>query len=164
MSSTAWRAKLGLRAGLPDDEAFIGETFAFLQQHRPDFTLFFRRLSRLPATVEAADTARTDAPLRDLFVDRAACDAWLQRWRARLAQTPWADAERQAAMLAANPKYVLRNWLAEVAIRHARAGDFSEVQRLLSCLRQPYAEQPEFEDYAALPPDWASGLEVSCSS
>jgi len=158
------RAKLGLRAGLPDDEAFIGETFAFLQQHRPDFTLFFRRLSRLPATVEAADTARTDAPLRDLFVDRAACDAWLQRWRARLAQTPWADAERQAAMLAANPKYVLRNWLAEVAIRHARAGDFSEVQRLLSCLRQPYAEQPEFEDYAALPPDWASGLEVSCSS
>ena len=158
------RAKLGLRAGLPDDEAFIGETFAFLQQHRPDFTLFFRRLSRLPATVDAADTARTDAPLRDLFVDRAACDAWLQRWRARLAQTPWADAERQAAMLAANPKYVLRNWLAEVAIRHARAGDFSEVQRLLICLRQPYAEQPEFEDYAALPPDWASGLEVSCSS
>ena len=59
---------------------------------------------------------------------------------------------------------VLRNWLAEVAIRQARAGDFSEVQRLLSCLRQPYAEQPEFEDYAALPPDWASGLEVSCSS
>jgi uncharacterized protein YdiU (UPF0061 family) len=54
------RAKLGLREALSDDEAFIGETFAFLQHH-PDFTLFFRRLSRLPAT-EAADTARTDAP------------------------------------------------------------------------------------------------------
>jgi len=155
------RGKLGLRAGLDDDEAFIGETFGFLQQHRPDFTLFFRTLSKLPG--EAASPA-SDAPLRDLFVDRAAVDAWLANWRARLAQTPWDDAERQAAMLAANPKYILRNWLAETAIRQAKTGDFTEVRRLLACLRKPYDEQPEYEDYAALPPDWASGLEVSCSS
>jgi len=155
------RAKLGLRAGTDDDEAFIGETFGFLQQHRPDFTLFFRALSKLPG--EAAGTP-ADAPLRDLFVDRAACDAWLANWRARLAQTPWEDVERQAAMRAANPKYVLRNWLAEQAIRKAKSGDFSEVSRLLACLRKPYDEQPEYEGYAALPPDWASGLEVSCSS
>ncbi len=158
------RAKLGLREGLPDDEQFIGETFGFLQQHRPDFTLFFRTLSKLPAAVHGPERAKTDAPLRDLFVDRAACDAWLDNWRARLAQTPWEDAARQSAMLAANPKYVLRNWLAEQAIRQAKAGDFSEVSRLLACLRKPYDEQPEYEDYAALPPDWASGLEVSCSS
>jgi len=67
-------------------------------------------------------------------------------------------------MLAANPKYILRNWLAEVAIRKAKNGDFSEVRRVLNCLRQPFAEQPEFEAYAALPPDWANGLAVSCSS
>lgn len=158
------RAKLGLRTGLDDDEAFIGETFGLLQQHRPDFTLFFRALSRLPGKVEGEKSTKADAALRDLFVDRTACDTWLATWRARLAQTPWDDGERQAAMLAANPKYVLRNWLAEQAIRQAKTGDFSEVQRLLSCLRHPYAEQPEFEDYAALPPDWASGLEVSCSS
>jgi len=157
-------AKLGLRSGLADDEAFIGATFAFLQQHRPDFTLFFRTLSKLPAAVDPEKQAKTDAPLRDLFIDRAACDTWLASWRARLAQTPWADAERQAAMLAANPKYVLRNWLAEQAIRLANKKDFSEVRRLLACLRQPYDEQPEFEAYAALPPDWARGLEVSCSS
>jgi uncharacterized protein YdiU (UPF0061 family) len=42
--------------------------------------------------------------------------------------------------------------------------DYSEVQRLLTCLRRPYDEQPEFDDLAAQPPDWASGLEVSCSS
>ncbi len=153
------RAKLGLRDGLPDDEAFIGETFGLLQQHRPDFTLFFRTLSGL-----AGEAGASDAALRDMFVDRSACDAWLEGWRARLAQTPWGDAERQAAMRAANPKYVLRNWLAEVAIRKARNGDYSEVQRLLACLRRPYDEQPEFEGYAALPPDWANGLEVSCSS
>ncbi|MDP3637351.1 MAG: YdiU family protein, partial [Azonexus sp.] len=148
------RAKLGLLSGLPDDENFIGETFAFLQQHRPDFTLFFRTLSKLPATtlkttadpttIEATAGPRTieatagrtvnrekqakiDAPLRDLFIDRAACDVWLAHWRARLALTPWADTERQAAMLTANPKYVLRNWLAEKAIRQARDNDFSEV-------------------------------------
>ena len=109
-------------------------------------------------------SAESDAPLRDLFVDRAACDAWLANWRARLAQTPWDDGERQAAMLAANPKYVLRNWLAEAAIRKAKLKDYSGVQRVLTCLRHPYDEQPEFDDLAALPPDWASGLEVSCSS
>jgi len=157
-------AKLGLRAKLDGDEDFIGETFGFLQQHRPDFTLFFRALSRLPGAVDPENAAKTDAPLRDMFVDRSACDVWLAGWRARLAQTPWDDAERQAAMLAANPKYVLRNWLAEVAIRQAKAGDFSEVQRLLACLRHPYDEQPEFDAYAALPPDWANGLAVSCSS
>ena len=67
-------------------------------------------------------------------------------------------------MLACNPKYVLRNWLAETAIRKAQSKDFSEVENLLSCLQQPFSEQPEYEHYAALPPDWARGLEVSCSS
>ena len=85
-------------------------------------------------------------------------------WRARQAPPPWDEGARQAAMRAANPKYVLRNWLAEVAIRKAQEGDFSEVGCLLDCLRRPFAEQPEFERYAALPPDWASSLEVSCSS
>ena len=157
-------AKLGLREAVDDDEAFIGETFGLLQQHRPDFTQFFRALTQLPAEVDAENQAKTDAPLRDLFVDRAACDAWLANWRARLAQTPWDDAARRAAMRAANPKYVLRNWLAEVAIRKAQDKDFSEVERLLACLRRPFDEQPELSAYAALPPDWANGLEVSCSS
>jgi uncharacterized protein YdiU (UPF0061 family) len=158
------RAKLGLRAALADDEAFIGETFGLLQRHRPDFTLFFRALSRLPAAVDGNKPGNSDDTVRDLFVDRAACDAWLAGWRARLEQTPWDDPGRQAAMRAANPKYVLRNWLAEAAIRKARGRDFTEVGRLLDCLRRPFDEQPEFEQYAAPPPDWASGLEVSCSS
>ena len=162
----AWlmRAKLGLRAALPEDEEFIGATFAFLQQQRPDFTLFFRALCTLPVAVDAKNRENTDAPLRDLVVDRSAADAWLAAWRGRLGQTPWEDGERQAAMRMANPKYVLRNWLAELAIRKAREKDFSEVARLLACLRRPFDEQPEFSAYAALPPDWASGLEVSCSS
>jgi uncharacterized protein YdiU (UPF0061 family) len=63
-----------------------------------------------------------------------------------------------------NPKFVLRNHLAEQAIRQANEKDFSEVARLLDVLRRPFDEQPENEAYAGLPPDWASDLEVSCSS
>ncbi len=157
-------AKLGFHQALPDDERFIGELFDFLQQHRPDFTLFFRALSALPAAVDRNNLTKTDAPLRDLFVDRRACDAWLLTWRARLAQTPWLDEERQAVMRATNPKYVLRNWLAEQAIRQAKNKDFSELNRLQECLSNPFDEQPEYEAYAALPPDWANGLVLSCSS
>ena len=63
-----------------------------------------------------------------------------------------------------NPKYVLRNYLAQVAIEKAQNKDFTELARLLAVLQRPYDEQPEHEAYAALPPDWASDLEVSCSS
>jgi len=158
------RAKLGFVAAHDSDEAFIDETFAFLQQHRPDFTLFFRTLCKLPATVTPENQAKIDAPLRDQFIDRSACDVWLSNWRLHLAQTPCSDGERQTMMLAANPKYILRNWLAEAAIRKAKEKDYSELERLLTCLQHPYDEQPEFEVYAGLPPDWADGLEVSCSS
>jgi uncharacterized protein YdiU (UPF0061 family) len=158
------RAKLGLHDSLPGDEELVGEAFALLQSQHLDFTLFFRQLAALPAAARPDQRALSDAPLRDLFIDRDAGDAWLATWRARLALTPWDDPARQAAMRAASPRYVLRNWLAETAIRQARQGDYSEVERLLRCLRRPFDEQPEFAAYAAPPPDWARDIEVSCSS
>jgi len=64
-----------------------------------------------------------------------------------------------------NPKYILRNYLAEIAIRKAQEGqDFSEIERLRQLLASPFDEQPEFGDYAKEPPDWARQIEVSCSS
>lgn len=134
---------------------------------RADFTRFWRALGELPAQVEAMDgaaRAQADAPIRDLIVDRAEADAWLARWRERLAWAPQADAARQAAMRAVNPKDVLRNWMAEEAIRKAKDKDFGGVAELLGLLRRPFDEQPDFERYAAPPPDWASSLSVSCSS
>ena len=71
---------------------------------------------------------------------------------------------RKSAMHAVNPKYVLRNYLAQNAIEKAQNKDFSEIARLLSVLEKPFDEQPENAHYAAQPPDWASSLEVSCSS
>ncbi len=152
-------AKLGLSSVLADDAALIDGLFSILQASHVDFTLFFRRLGDL----RQGDPG-TDAPLRDLFIDRAAFDAWAVQYRLRLAQENSVDAARRLAMNAANPKYVLRNYLAQVAIEKAQKKDFTEVATLLAVLEKPFDEQPEHEHYAALPPDWASHLEVSCSS
>ena len=71
---------------------------------------------------------------------------------------------RRRQMLAVNPKYILRNYLAQQAIERAEAGDFREVESLHDLLQKPFDEQPDFEDYAAEPPDWARHLDLSCSS
>ncbi|MEV4783134.1 YdiU family protein [Burkholderia sp. LMU1-1-1.1] len=155
-------AKLGLtrlERYADADRALFDAMFALLQANGVDFTLFFRRLSG----VKAAD-ASGDEPLRDLFIDRPAFDAWAFQYRERLQAEASDDAQRQLAMNKINPKYVLRNYLAQVAIEKAQNKDFSEVERLLAVLQRPYDEQPEHNHYAALPPDWASHLEVSCSS
>jgi uncharacterized protein YdiU (UPF0061 family) len=155
------RAKLGL-ATSGDDRPLFDALFGAMQESHVDFTLLFRRLCDL--RTDAADPAAADAALRDLFIDRAAFDAWALQYRARLRQEGRSDAERGAAMRRANPKYILRNYLAQTAIEQAQNGDFGEVRRLLAVLERPYDEQPEHDAYAALPPDWASHLEVSCSS
>jgi len=153
------RAKLGLESAREGDDKLANGLFEIMHANRADFTLTFRNLSKL----RKAD-ASGDAPVRDLFLDRAAFDAWALQYRERLAHEARDDAARAAAMNRVNPKYVLRNHLAEQAIRQASEKDFTEVARLLDVLRRPFDEQPENQAYAGLPPDWASDLEVSCSS
>ena len=152
-------AKLGLATTADGDSALIDAMFAIMQASHVDFTLFFRRLGNL-----RRDDPLQDAPLRDLFIDRTAFDAWAVQYRARLLEEDSSDVVRKLAMDATNPKYVLRNHLAQVAIEKAQNKDFTEVARLLAILEKPFDEQPEHEPYAGLPPDWASHLEVSCSS
>ncbi|XYY50002.1 protein adenylyltransferase SelO [Massilia sp. GER05] len=152
-------AKLGLKSAQENDRALADDMFKLMQANRVDFTLFFRRLGDL-----RLEEPETDAPLRDLFLDRPAFDAWAVAYRARLRQETSVDAARRVAMHAVNPKYILRNYLAQVAIEKAQNGDFEEVRRLLGVLERPFDDQPENDAYAALPPDWASHLEVSCSS
>nr|WP_307723531.1 YdiU family protein [Massilia sp. Mn16-1_5] len=152
-------AKLGLSTYDAGDRALFDSLFTIMQGSHVDFTLLFRRLGDL-----RVDAPETDAPLRDLFIDRAAFDDWAVRYRARLRRENSVDAERRGAMNRVNPKYVLRNYLAQQAIERAQNGDYGGVRELLAVLEQPFDEQPEHEHYAALPPDWAAHLEVSCSS
>jgi uncharacterized protein YdiU (UPF0061 family) len=157
-------AKLGLATFQDGDRALIDALFTIMQASHVDFTLLFRRLGALRQNVPAADLAAADAPLRDLFIDRAAFDEWAVRYRARLASETTTDDARRAAMNGVNPKYVLRNYLAQQVIEQAHNGDYSGVRELLAVLEQPFDEHPGHEAWAALPPDWAAHLEVSCSS
>jgi uncharacterized protein YdiU (UPF0061 family) len=160
-----WRSKLGLQASEDTDRELIDDLLRRMASDHSDFTITFRRLCDFDSAPGAPNTA-----LRDLFIDREAFDAWGQRYTARLARESSIDAERALRMRANNPKYVLRNHLAEVAIRAAEQGSFDEIERLLKVLRHPFDEQvagvpPEqAEAYAGFPPEWAQSIEVSCSS
>jgi len=160
-----FHAKAGLAERRPGDEVLIEGLLALLHANRVDWTVFWRRLADL--RVDAAPASTADGA-RDLFVDRPAFDAWAVEYRARLAAESSRDAERAVRMKHVNPKYVLRNHLAEVAIGRARGDDGSpdvaELRRLLQVLRRPYDEQPDAEAYAQLPPEWAGSLHLSCSS
>ncbi len=149
------RAKLGLADEQAPDRELIETILKLLAQDRVDYTIFWRRLSQHRA-------GGPQEPVRDLFLDRAAFDAWMLRYAARSATVP--DPAQAELMLRTNPKYVLRNHLGEQAIRAAKLHDFSEVERLLAVLEQPFDEQPERDAYAGFPPDWASSISISCSS
>jgi uncharacterized protein YdiU (UPF0061 family) len=152
-------AKLGLQTSLEDDALLFEQLFKTMTASHVDFSNFFRALGNFQ-TAEGAG----NAVLRDMFIDRAGFDAWAANYRARLLAEHSADGARKLAMDAVNPKYVLRNYLAQVAIDKAVNKDYSEIATLLAVLEHPFDEQPEHAAYAALPPDWASHLEVSCSS
>ena len=110
-------------------------------------------------------TGPTVQPFIDLFLDREAAQAWLERYLQRIGSNRAMDrGTRLDLMLAANPLYVLRNHLAQKAIEDAQAGDFIEVDRLMRVLGSPYAYQVGMDAYAAQTPAWAAKIEVSCSS
>ena len=156
---TALRAKLGLHSERDEDRDLADDLLKLMAQDRADFSITWRRLAGFDSAADAVTPS-----VRDLFIDRAAFDAWATRYGERLRAESSIDAERAARMNRVNPKFVLRNHLAETAIERARAGDFSEVQRLLKVLQRPFDEQAEHEADAGFPPVWATELEISCSS
>ena len=154
------RKKLGLAELDEQAVSVIDELLQIMQNDGRDYTLTLRALSRF-RTGEAAD----NTSLRDMFINRSKFDHWAQNYTALLMRSNSDDGQRQQAMNQRNPKYILRNYLAQVAIDKARQNkDYSEIERLLRCLQNPFAEQPEFDDYASEPPDWARTIAVSCSS
>jgi uncharacterized protein YdiU (UPF0061 family) len=179
-------AKLGLapfRAEGPEsaddpasDAAFIDALFTLLSAVETDFTLFFRNLANVPlARLPELDSATLLAPLQAAYYDpeaaervRAATRSWLERYRERATAQGLSDALRKARMDAVNPRYILRNYLAQLAIDATEQGDANAVGELLDVLRRPYDEQPGRERFAEKRPDWArqrAGCSMlSCSS
>ncbi len=161
--ATEYMRLMCAKLGLPFEEASVPLVTGLLDvmaENRVDYTIFFRALSAFDSAPDAKNTR-----LRDLFIAREAFDAWAQGYGERLRAIGSDDRARAAQMKRVNPKYVLRNYLAETAIRKARdERDYAEIERLRSLLARPFDEQPEFDDYAKEPPDWARQIEVSCSS
>lgn len=158
-------AKLGLDAVLAGDADLQQDLLQHLHRERVDWTVFWRRLS--VAVRESAHLTHAFEPVQDLFMDRAPWQAWLDRYQQRLDEQGRDAQARQTTgerMLRTNPKFVLRNHLAELAIREACAGRFQMVADLLAVLHQPFAEHSAHEDWAGLAPEWASSLHISCSS
>ena len=149
------RAKLGLLDTQDDDSALVESTFKLLAANKVDYTIFWRRLCGF--TPQSGHEA-----VRDLFFDRESFNAWALQYSERIAHV---DTLLQAdLMLKSNPKFVLRNHLGEEAIRAAKLKDFSQVNTLLQLLQSPFDEHPGHDSLASFPPDWAAGIEISCSS
>ncbi|MBD7920453.1 protein adenylyltransferase SelO [Xanthomonas bonasiae] len=160
-------AKLGLSACGETDLALMQDLLQLLQQGEVDMTLWFRGLSaaQLPALEDLAVAFYDPAKLA---AQAPAFEAWLARYAQRLRDDPLPAPARAAKMRAANPRYVLRNYLAQQAIDRAEQGDAEGIAELLEVLRRPYDEQPGREAFAARRPDWArdrAGCSMlSCSS
>jgi len=169
--------KLGLATWMAGDEVLIDDLWSVMQTSHADFSLTFRQLAYAPGLTEAdagqiahdlggtvGEGVGSLRPFVDLFVDREAALAWLERYRNRLSQesVPWQ--QRVLGMLSVNPLYVLRNYLAQQVIESTQRGDFSELDLMMDLLADPYTARPGMERYSALPPVWASKIEVSCSS
>jgi serine/tyrosine/threonine adenylyltransferase len=153
--SDLMREKLGLASRRTDDDQLLAGLLTLMQKNQTDYTIAWRTLCHAQTQPQA---------FVDLFVDRTSAQAWLNKYTKRLAVDSLSKQERQTQMMAANPKYILRNHLAQQAIEAAEKGDASVLNRLFEALKRPYDEQPEHEDLAKHPPAWASDLDISCSS
>jgi len=175
-----WRERMAQKLGLKQfepatDLPLTAELEKVLQLVEIDMTIFYRKLADLVPTEDQDDDSLL-IPLLDAFYKpedltqqhKGQISGWLRTYLERVAQDRLSNTERWKQMNSVNPKYVLRNYLAQLAIDKAEAGDHSLVNELLQVLRHPYAEQPENEKFAQKRPEWArhrAGCSMlSCSS
>jgi uncharacterized protein YdiU (UPF0061 family) len=146
-----------------NDQKLKTDLFSMLTLTETDMTIFYRKLALVPAAVESVSDQELLDCIGDAFyrpsemVDdvRDAVVAWLRSYQARAAQEHVSDQQRADAMNRVNPKYVFRNYLAQLAIDQSEAGDHSMILELLEMLRRPYDDRPQFEKWAVKRPEWA---------
>ena len=155
LQNSMWLEKLGMENLQESDETLVDELTSLLQQVETDMTIFFRLLS---------NTKQPDITLlKEAFYDQEKIpmeewNVWLNKWWKRVDGEPNRD-----KMNKVNPKYVLRNWMAQLAIDGAEEGDFSICEEIYQLLKNPYCEQPEYEEkWFKKRPEWARHR-VGCS-
>ncbi|MFT6334737.1 MAG: hypothetical protein ACJATI_001482 [Halioglobus sp.] len=161
------RSKLGFQIEQAADQTLIDELEKLLQVTETDMTIFFRNLANL--NLESAPSDLT-APISEAFykpeeltdVVLKLWNAWLTKYTVRLQSENSNDQERKQSMNSVNPKYVLRNYMAQLAIDKADKGDYSLIDNFYQMLKSPYNEQPEYEQWFVKRPEWARN-KVGCS-
>lgn len=153
------RAKLGLTDAQAEDDDLIRDFLGLLQGSQADYTIVFRELGAF-----SSQPGVVNEKIREHFLNRERFDEWAVRYHERLRRERSQDVDRRSRMDQVNPKYVLRNYLAQTAIEQAQHKDFTEIDRLISLLQNPFSDQPGMDAYALPPPNWGKHLTVSCSS
>lgn len=166
--STMLAAKFGLLEWQGDDAALVETVFELMQQAEVDMTEFFRKLAEVKQHAPTLDTLRSAFYRDALYESHAALfNAWLGRYANRLGQQSDVDASRRVRMNKVNPRFVLRNYLAQEAIDAAMQDDLSMVERLMQAARHPYDDDHP-ANLIAKRPDWALDKvgcsKLSCSS
>jgi serine/tyrosine/threonine adenylyltransferase len=161
--------KFGLKQLQGDDGDLINDIFALMQKSEVDMTEFFRQLAEVEISKPSVDVLHSAFYSQEKWQQfRPEFETWLVRYVARVSADAQPNLQRMSAMNQVNPRYVLRNYLAQQAIDKAEQGDVSMIHELLDVMRNPYALQPGRDAFAAKRPDWArhkAGCSMlSCSS
>lgn len=159
------RGKLGLSIEAEEDKALIAQLEDNLLLVETDMTIFFRKLADFnPKAPEKGFALIAEAFYNEIIENAVleAWNAWFEAYAKRLQNTPISAAERKQKMNAVNPKYVLRNYMAQLAIDAADKGDYTLLNELFDMLKKPYEEQPEYQKWFAKRPEWARH-KVGCS-
>lgn len=161
------RSKLGLEKELAEDIELIHQLTYNLALKETDMTIFFRLLSDFSSTDSVENGLKKiefsfyqPEEIKEEILTR--WTTWFSNYLNRLSLENLSDAERKIKMNSVNPKYVLRNYIAQLAIEEADKGNYQLIEELFLLLQKPYDEQPEFEKWFAKRPDWARE-KIGCS-
>ncbi|KAA5828025.1 YdiU family protein [Algibacter amylolyticus] len=160
------RAKLGLQTEDENDQKLILELEDILHQTETDMTIFFRNLSNFKKEnpLEGLQVI-TEAFYKPEAIEgdlKSRWHKWFESYAKRLGLETFSDEDRSKKMNSVNPKYVLRNYMAQLAIDDADKGDYTLIDQLFNMLKEPYSEQPEYQQWFAKRPEWARH-KVGCS-
>ncbi|OOE34177.1 hypothetical protein BZG13_08310 [Salinivibrio sp. ML323] len=158
--SQVMRNKLGISDAQQGDSELFNALFSLLESQRVDYTLFFHRLSHI--TQDALLSAKTLSQFNDLVSDADTLTAWLSEYHQRVAAHD--DNTRLTCMQATNPKFVLRNYLAQQAIEAAEQGDMQPTHDLMRVLADPFRSHSDLDHLSQRPNDDEKDLTLSCSS
>ena len=158
--------KLGLHTKEDNDTNLIKDLLQLMHNSHCDYTHFFRSLSHFKPEQDSSGQGFSEKnnPYLQTLADDCHLNPWLNNYSARLKRDAIDNHQRSIRMQQVNPKFILRNYLAQIAIDKAEEGDYSEIEKLMKVLQSPFSEHRDSEELAKVPPEWGKKLEISCSS